>query len=174
MDVKLRRAAPTDAPALAIAHVAAWQQAYPGIVPESHLQGFTVERRTKCFRQSLANGAEETYVAEHDVQVVGFLTLGDCRDADGDVQTVGEIWGIYLLPEFWRKGIGRFLCEQAEAMLVSRGRSSAMLWVLEANGQAKRFYEAMGFEADGATKQVNLGAPIKAIRYHKKLKDAEP
>ena len=113
-------------------------------------------------------------MAEHDGQIVGFLTLGDCRDSDVNQQTTGEIWGIYLSPEYWRKGIGRFLSEQGEAMLVSRGRSFATLWVLEANDQTRRFYEAMGFETDGATKQLNLGAPLTAVRYRKKLKDAEP
>jgi ABC-type sugar transport system substrate-binding protein len=39
--------------------------------------------------------------------------------------------------------------------------------------QARRFYEAMGYEADGATKQVDLGAPFAAVRYRKSLKDAE-
>jgi hypothetical protein len=58
-------------------------------------------------------------------------------------------------------------------MLASRGRFFATLWVLDANAQARRFYEAMGFELDGATKEVNLGAPLKAVRYRKKLKDAE-
>jgi ribosomal protein S18 acetylase RimI-like enzyme len=173
MKVTLRRAISADAPAIARAHVASWQEAYPGIVPASHLQGFTIERTTERLRQSLASGAEETYVAEHDGEILGFLTLGDCRDTDVDQQTTGEIWGIYLSPEYWRKGIGRFLSEQGEAMLVSRGRSFATLWVLDANAQARRFYEAMGFELDGVTKQVSLGASLKAIRYCKKLKDAE-
>ncbi len=173
MKVNLRCATPNDAPALAKVLVASWQKAYPGIVPESHLQGFTIERRTERFHQSLASGVEETYVAEHDGEILGFLTLGDCRDTNVDQQITGEIWGIYLSPEHWRKGIGRFLSEQGEAMLVSRGRSFATLWVLDANAQARRFYEAMGFELDGATKEVNLGAPLKAVRYHKKLKDAE-
>jgi ribosomal protein S18 acetylase RimI-like enzyme len=173
MKVNLRRATPNDVPALAKAHVASWQKAYPGIVPEAHLQGFTIERTTERFRESLASGAEETYVAEHDGEILGFLTLGDCRDTDVDQQTTGEIWGIYLSPGHWRKGIGTFLSEQGEAMLISRGRSFATLWVLDANARARRFYEAMGFELDGATKEVNFGAPLKAVRYHKKLKDAE-
>ena len=178
MKVNLRRATPNDAPALAKAHVASWQKAYPGIVPDSHLKRFTVERCTERFRQSLPIGTEgacvaETYVAEHDGEILGFLAFGDCRDTDVDQQTTGEIWGIYLSPEHWRKGIGRFLCGQGEAMLVSRGRSFAILWVLDANAQARQFYEAMGFELDGATKEVNLGALLKAVRYHKKLKDAK-
>jgi ribosomal protein S18 acetylase RimI-like enzyme len=173
MKMTLRRATPADAPALATVHVASWHKAYRGIVPDSHLQGFTVERRTERFRESLATHAEETYVAESGGQIFGLLTLGDCRDADADHQTTGEIWGIYLSPEHWRKGIGRFLAEQGESILALRGRSVATLWVLEANEQARRFYEAVGFRTDGATKEVQLGAPLSAVRYCKKLKEAE-
>lgn len=165
--MNLRRATLDDAPALAKAHVESWLKAYRGIVPDARLHGFTVERQTERFRQSLAEDSEETYVAELDGQILGFLTLGDCRDSDVDHSTTGEIWGIYLLPQHWRKGIGRFLAKQGESMLASRGCSFVTLWVLEANGQARRFYEAVGFETDGATKQ-------KAIRYRKKLKDTEP
>ena len=172
--MNIRLATVDDATALAKIHVESWLKAYRGIVPDAHLHGFTVERRTERFRQSLADNSEETYVAELDGQILGFLTLGDCRDSDVDHSTTGEIWGIYLSPQHWRKGIGRFLAKQGESMLASRGCSVATLWVLEANGQARRFYEAMGFETDGATKEVELGAPLKAVRYRKKLKDAEP
>jgi ribosomal protein S18 acetylase RimI-like enzyme len=174
MEVNLRPATPADAAALAKMHVASWHQAYRGIVPDSHLQEFTAERQTERFCESLASHAEETYVAESGGQVLGFLTLGDCRDPNADRQTTGEIWGIYLSPDHWRKGIGRFLCTQSENMLVSRGCSFATLWVLEANDQARRFYEAMGFATDGETKQVELGAPLTAIRYRKELKSVAP
>jgi hypothetical protein len=46
MIASLRRANPDDAPALARVHVAAFHEAYHGIVPGSHLKEFTVERRT--------------------------------------------------------------------------------------------------------------------------------
>ncbi|MFC1525913.1 GNAT family N-acetyltransferase [Candidatus Latescibacterota bacterium] len=143
-------------------------------MPESHLQSFTVESRIGPFRQSLASGAEQTYVAECDGQVVGFLTVGDCRDADVDTQTTGEIWGIYLSPDYWRKGIGTSLSRYGEGLLRSRGRAVATLWVLEANDQARRFYEAMGFAPDGVTRQVDLGSPLTAIRYRKDLRTTEP
>ena len=121
MKVNLRHATLADATALAKVHVKSWHQAYHGIVPESHLKEFTVEHRTEYFRKSLTGGAEETYVIEHDGQILGFLTLGDCRDPDMDHEATGEIWGIYLSPEHWCKGIGRFLYEQGESILRSRG-----------------------------------------------------
>jgi GNAT superfamily N-acetyltransferase len=169
MDLNLRRAIPADAPGLAEIHVAAWQKAYPGIVPDSHLKAFTVERRTERFREALENGTEETYLVELDGRAIGILTLGDCRDADLDPRVTGEIWGIYLSPQYWRKGIGRLLFEKAEKMLADRGHKNAKLWVLEKHNQARQFYEAMGFKTDGMTKEMNLGATLRVVRYHKSL-----
>jgi putative acetyltransferase len=165
----LRRATADDAPALAKAHVDSWHAAYRGIVPESFLSGFTEQRRTAGFGQALAAGAEETYLVEQDGEVPGFLTVGACRDSDLDHVRTGEIWGIYVGSRHWRKGIGRFLCRRGEEMLRSRGHSVAVLWVLEKNVQARRFYEAMGYVSDGASKQVNLGTPLTVIRYRKEL-----
>lgn len=169
MKLELRRATAIDGPALAKVHVSSWREAYAGIVPSSHLRDCTVEFREKSFRESLASGGEETYVAEHSGKVVGFLTLGGCRDLDVDSCSTGEIWGIYVSPEWWRKGIGRYLCEQGEAILASRGYVFVKLWVLEANDQARAFYEAMGFECDGAIKQVNIGATLAVVRYQKRF-----
>lgn len=169
MGVRVRRATAEDAPGLARVHVAAWREAYRGIVPDSHFERFTVEARTERFRQSLAEGSEETYVAEAGGEIAGLLTLGGCRDADLDEGTMGEIWGIYLAPEHWRQGIGTTLCREGEGLLAARGYSAAVLWVLEANEQARRFYEALGFQADGAKKEVHLVAPLTAVRYRKEL-----
>jgi ribosomal protein S18 acetylase RimI-like enzyme len=92
-----------------------------------------------------------------------------CRDTDLDNSKTGEIWGIYILPEYWRRGFGRHLCEQGQKLLASRKFETATLWVLEANEQARRFYEAMGFSPDGTTKQLPRGIPLTTIRYRKPL-----
>jgi ribosomal protein S18 acetylase RimI-like enzyme len=171
--MNIRRAQESDAPALAKVHVDSWRAAYRGLVLDSVLQGFTYQGRTERFWQSLAMGSEETYLVEENGDVMGFLILGVCRDPDLNVDCTGEIWGIYISPNHWRKGLGKRLLEEAESMLKSRGYKEAVLWVLEGNQQARRFYEAMGFRLDGGIKDVNLGTPLKAVRYRKALGPAE-
>ena len=107
--MNIRRAQESDAPALAKVHVDSWQAAYRGLVPDSVLQGFTYQGRTERFWQSLATGSEETYLVEEDGSVMGFLVLGTCRDSDLNVDCTGEIWGIYISPDHWRKGLGKML-----------------------------------------------------------------
>ena len=110
----IRRATPADAQALAQLHIDAWRAAYRGLVPDAFLATLDAARRAERFRTSLAEGSEETFAAEVDGQILGFLTVGACRDADVDPDETGEIWGIYLAPEHWRRGVGRALCRYGE------------------------------------------------------------
>lgn len=171
--MEIRRATSDDAAALARVHIDSWRSAYRGLVHDSHLEGLDYERRAQRFRESLARNAEETYLAEEAGEVLGFLTLGGCRDTDADQKTTGEIWGIYLAPRQWRKGIGTVLCRYAERILTGRGYRSATLWVFAGNDQGRRFYEAMGYRADGATRMLSPGAPLEAFRYRRELGHAE-
>jgi ribosomal protein S18 acetylase RimI-like enzyme len=172
--MNIRRATSSDADALAKVHIDAWRMAYRGLVPDSYLDSLDYARRAERFRESLAADAGETYVAEGDQGMLGFLTLGACRDPELTGEPVGEIWGIYLAPRHWRRGIGRLLCRRGEEMLASRHYTHAVLWVFDGNQAARGFYEAMGYATDGASKVLHPGAPLKAIRYRKQLTSAEP
>jgi ribosomal protein S18 acetylase RimI-like enzyme len=165
----LRIAVTSDAEKCARVHVAAWQAAYRGLVPEAFLAGFTVEKRTTVVRTSLEAHSEETWLLEEGNEPVAILTIGPNRDEDLDKQKVGELWGIYITPTWWRRGIGTKLVNEAERMLSSRGYEQVVLWVLDGNGPARRFYEAMGYGVDGAEKMVTLGVSLKVVRYMKSL-----
>jgi len=154
---------------MAAVHIAAWRAAYRSLVPEPFLAALDRDRRTARFREFLKIGAGDTYIIESDNEPVGHLTIGPCRDADLDERTVGEIWGIYLEPGHWRRGIGSEVCRRAEEMLSAQGFGSVTLWVFEGNGAARRFYEAMGFMPDGMTKTIDVGASLLAVRYTKRL-----
>jgi ribosomal protein S18 acetylase RimI-like enzyme len=172
--IAIRPATPDDALPLSIVHTDSWRSAYRGLVPASILDGLDYDRRAVRFRESLAARTEETYLAEGDGEIFGFLTVGPCRDEDVDGEVTGEIWGIYLAPQHWRKGIGTVLCRYGEQLLRSRGYQQAVLWVFAGNAQARRFYEAVGFAADGASKMHDVGASLEVVRYRKGLEGAEP
>jgi ribosomal protein S18 acetylase RimI-like enzyme len=170
--MNIRRATPDDADAIAKIHVDSWRSAYRDLVPEAYLDKLDYGRRAQYLKNSLTEKSEEAYLWEQDGKVFGFLTLAQCRDADVDQKTTGEICGIYLDPENWRKGIGRELCRYSEGLLGTRGNLSIVLWVFAGNDQARRFYEAMGFETDGASRIINPGTPLEIIRYRKDIKNA--
>jgi len=168
--VRIRPAETTDALALARVHVDSWRVAYRGLVPDTALDSLSYESSAGRFRDAIATQQEETYCADESGVILGFVTLGACRDADLNSVISGEIWGLYLSPEHWRKGIGTILCRHAENLLAARQHRQAVLWVFEANDQARRFYEEMGFELAGAAKPLLVGgAMLTAIRYKKSL-----
>jgi ribosomal protein S18 acetylase RimI-like enzyme len=167
--MKLRQATAADVPVLARVHLDSWRPTYRGLVSESFLQTRTCERTEERWREFLANSTAKTYVVQSRNKTVGVVTLGGARDADVDAPRTGEIWGLYLSPEHWRKGIGRQVIAEAERILRSGGYGVVVLWVLEANEPARRFYETMGFALDGASHELDLGEPVKAVRYRKGL-----
>jgi ribosomal protein S18 acetylase RimI-like enzyme len=146
----IRKAAPEDALGIAEVQVAAWHAAYRGLVPDVRLDAFTVEARHAAWTRILSdpNDRARTTVFVRDGVVVGFASVGPSRDADGS----GEVWALYVHPGAWGSGAGRALLEEGLAHLSELGFASAMLWVLEGNTRAIRFYEAAGFHLDGATK----------------------
>ena len=98
--MELRRATPSDAEIMAKLHVDAWRAAYRGLVPDAFLDALEVDRWAERFREWLSAQVEETYLAEQDGDLLGMLTIGACRDEDIDQAITGEIWGIYLAPQY--------------------------------------------------------------------------
>jgi len=138
-------------------------------VPDAHLEHMSVKRSTAHHREALAEGRFEAYLAWEAGEALGFVGVGSCRDGDVDVRVAGEIWGIYVLPSRWRRRIGARLCRFAEQILRARGFSTVVLWVFAGNASARRFYEAMGYAPDGASKILEVGRPLEAIRYRRGL-----
>jgi GNAT superfamily N-acetyltransferase len=89
---------------------------------------------------------------------------------DTDPQRTGEVFAIYVDPDVWGTGAGRQLMAGAVAELTRLGYIDAILWVLDANDRARRFYVLAGWEEDGASKtDGSRGFDITEVRYRKTL-----
>lgn len=163
--MSLRRALPSDAAALGHVVVEGWRAAYTGLMPEAILAAHRVEDRAANFQQRLeAGGAERCFLVESDGEVVGFVWIGPSRDEDAG--EAGEIYALYLLPSCWGRGLGRALFQRACEELAASGHRAVTLWVLDDNARGRRFYEAAGMRADGATKiEVDRGFELPHLRY---------
>ena len=145
MDVRIREAVPEDAGPMAKVHIDTWRTAYAGIVPSEHLAGLSYERREAVWVQILTRDqpAQCNFVAETvGGEIVGFAGGGPERE--GDSTHRGELYAIYLLREHQRGGIGRRLACAVARGLLCAGFDSMLLWVLEENHTARRFYESLG------------------------------
>ena len=141
-------------------HCTSWQEAYRGIVSDRYLDTMTVAATTARARQF----PENTLVAKDREKVVGFAVYGPSRDED--LPDAGEVVAIYVLSAYTGRGIGYRLMNEAFARLSEY--DTILVWVLEKNERAIRFYHRYGFEFDGCRKQWNLGTPVSIVRMIKK------
>ncbi len=146
--IGIRRARPADASAIAAVHVAAWQSAYPGILPEAYLARLSAIRQAAHYDQAIraeggvfvaaAWGAD--LPAGSPPRIVGFTTAGLAR-ASGIAE--GEIETLYVLDDWRDRGLGRRLMRAAAGYLQGRGCRSVFLWVLRDN-PSRWFYLRLG------------------------------
>jgi GNAT superfamily N-acetyltransferase len=159
--VAVRRAQAGDAAALGEIHVRTWQSAYEHVFGAERLARMSAARRTEQWRRWLAEGVDAWVFEEEDGSVVGFVWVGDSREAEGE----GELFAIYVLPDSWGSGAGRELMAVGRDALRAAYPTS-ILWVLEDNPRARRFYEREGWELDGGRKEDELlGTTVVEVRY---------
>lgn len=75
---------------------------------------------------------------------------------------VGEIIALYVLKDYYGKGVSEQLMHAAFDVL--NHFSEIYLWVLKDNKRAVAFYQKMGFSFDGQEKILKLGKPVKELR----------
>jgi ribosomal protein S18 acetylase RimI-like enzyme len=166
----IRRATSEDAQAIATIQVHGHRFAYAGILPQPASTEEWIARRTEAWRSHLApDSSRHTFVAEREARAIGFVTVGPADDEPLPA-TSGKLFALYLEPDVIGSGVGRALCDQAVVELRARGFADAVLWVLEENERARRFYERGGWSFDGARNDhVRDGQLRHELRYRRRL-----
>ena len=171
MRLTIQPVLPEDAYAYTLTHIACWQSAYQGIIPDEYLAHMPeeTEQRVERLKQSIEEGTDgfSYYYAQLDGKMVGRLILNKSRDEDKP--DAGEITAIYLLQDYWDKGYGREMMDYAMAQFEEMGYCEVILWVQEENQKARRFYEKCGFAFDGTKKEITIGKPLVVTRYIRNL-----
>jgi GNAT superfamily N-acetyltransferase len=165
--VELREACRGDELAVADVHVRAWQEAYRGLMPDEHLDALDPRERARRYTFGADDpGAPTTVVAvatDDDAEpIVGFTTI--CRSRDADSPDVGEVVALYVDPARYQGGVGRLLMAEARRRLVESGFTDALLWVLDGNDRAARFYEREGWKPDGARRVEHPYGVVSNVR----------
>jgi GNAT superfamily N-acetyltransferase len=168
--MEIRRALADDALGVASVHVRSWQAAYRGLLPDAYLDQLDVEARRERWMQTIAETdwpRSGTLVAtEANANVVGFAHIGPARDDDLDPAVIGELAAIYASPDVWGSGVGRRLMAAAVNVLRDAAFTDAILWVLEGNDRAQRFYEIGGWQLDGAGQDIVIAdTTLVEVRY---------
>ncbi len=171
--VTLRRAARSDADAIADVHARSWQVTYRGLLPAEVIDRVVGGRAARADRIRVplgdADAPEHFFVALEGAAMVGMAVTAPSRDPDA-TPTTGELQAIYLAPEAIGRGLGRALHDRALDDLRERGFTEATLWVLSENDRACRFYEIAGWRTDGEAKDEELaGGTLHEIRYRRRI-----
>ena len=160
----IRRARAADAATVGGIHVASWDVAYRGIMPDDVIARTDLAYRTAFWQERLADDAWPVFLLEVEARPVAFCQMIPTTDPDDDPTRVGHITSLHVLPGLRGKGYGRRLMEHVLAEFRRRRFSEVTLWVLEENRNARSFYEASGFAFDGGRKSYPRTS-VPEVRY---------
>lgn len=159
--MELRPVQPTD-DRLAISRIyaASWRYAYREILPADYLASIPDDR----WAQTIDRPGMQSLLLEEDGVLLG--TTGFCPSRWPERADWGEIVSLYLVPETMGKGYGIRLLHGAMDALSGMGFSDLLLWVLEENARARRFYEKAGFRCSDARMEQEIGGRVvREVQY---------
>ncbi len=137
---------------------------------DSYLDGLDAARRSDYWCAALSDipsgvqsamewptGLLSVLVAVRDGDVMAMASLGDNRSPDDEDSPSGELWMLNVDPAAWGSCVATAIHDEALAALARDGHRRVVLWVVEQNHRARRFYEREGWTVDGASKLEKIG-----------------
>jgi ribosomal protein S18 acetylase RimI-like enzyme len=186
--IDIRSGLAGDAAAIARVRRDSWFAAYTGIIDRAVIDRATATGGRAVdpppYRRTLVA------VGGEDPAVIGYAAFGPERTVvsalppmtaapgmppapapPGDLTPAGqagdtaELYALYVAPAWWSTGAGRALMGAVLAALGEARYLKVVLWVLEDNVRARRFYERAGFAPDGATNVLAGLGGVLEVRY---------
>jgi ribosomal protein S18 acetylase RimI-like enzyme len=151
-----------DDRALAEAHAATWRYAYAGILPGVTLERM-ISRRGPSWWSRMHDRGARALVLDCDGTLAGYATLG--RSRAPALRPRGEIYELYVRPEFQGCGLGRRLFTEGRAQLRRHGLDGLLVWALADNEIACRFYRAMGGAECAHCRDRFCGVPLEKVGF---------
>lgn len=148
-------------------HTRSRASAYAGLVPAEALATMRPAAMALWWSERWAweRDTHRLIVAEGAGDIEGFAYLGP-----SETRGAVELYAIHVTPERVGTGVGRALMSTAIEELTKLRRHRAVLWVVEGNDRARRFYERGGWQADGARRKGTIGpARTHQLRYSRRL-----
>lgn len=139
--IEVRPAKAADATAIASTHDQAWRAAYQGIIPGAELEKLINRRGPQWWDSAIRKGSRVSVLMFNDT-LAGYANYG--RNRARSLHFEGEIYELYLRPEYQGLGFGRRLFVCARRDLAQSGLRSMVVWALSDNEPATDFYRALG------------------------------
>jgi GNAT superfamily N-acetyltransferase len=161
-EITIRSARSGDARGIARLDVEIWRTTYAGVLSTAYLVGLSDRRREAGWRAVILREPRDVRVAVNGTGAI--LGFGSCGPNRGNRAYTGEVFTLYVAPEWQNQGIGRRLLIALFRRLVVTGRRSAILWVLRDN-PSRFFYERLGAQQVSRKPLAVGGATVEAIAY---------
>jgi ribosomal protein S18 acetylase RimI-like enzyme len=141
LTIDIRPAAAKDADQIADVHASAWEKTYQGLIPHKSLRTMIDRRHGNWWERAIRRGTS-VMVVDMGGMVAGYCTFGLNRARA--LPQEGEIYELYIRPEYQGIGIGTRLFAAARASLSNHGCKGLVVWAIEENGMATSFYHGQG------------------------------
>ena len=167
MNITICLAKPNDASDMAEVHMRSWEVAYKDIIPMEYIKRKNATR-PDLFKRIITDENTTQYVIQVDNKTVGIMGIGEAMGDDID-DSYYELYGIYLHPDYYRKGIGTQAVNFAFDKALELGKRFMNVWVFAENINSINFYKKCGFITDGKTKTLDCDKVMECIRMKKDL-----
>ena len=161
-EIAIRPARPGDARHIARLDVETWRATYAGILATPFLVGLSSQRREIGWSAVIEREPRDVRVAiDDDGEILGF---GSCGRTRGNGEFAGEVYTLYVSPDWQNQGIGRLILVALFERLVDLGCRSAIIYVLRDN-PGRFFYQRLGGREVKRKVFAVGGKRIEAIGY---------
>ena len=164
--MRIRPGTAADIEEVSRVYAQAWKETYQGLAPDPFVNGMTAGAAAQIFRDSLQDIHHSYFfhVAEAPQRrLVGFCDGG--KERSHPESGLGELYAIYILKEFQKKGTGRLLFDAAVESLLKSGMKSMVVWVLE-QSPYRKFYESLHGTLQPGTKKLEVaGQSLQLVSY---------
>lgn len=139
--IDIRQARLQDAEAITAVHDEAWRTAYLGIIPGGTLARMINRRGVHWWESAIDRGSRIQVVTVAGV-LAGYGSFG--RNRALALSAGGEIYELYVKPDYQGMGLGRRLFASCRREMANRGLDGLAVWALAENDLACAFYRGLG------------------------------
>ena len=153
--MRIVEARSSDANLVGNIHSTAWKETYENIFEREYLEQDTEEKRQQEFIESLEDISIRCFLLYNSTVPIGIMKIRIDKE-------FCEIESLYLLKSGRRKGVGtraiQFVIKEFSNMKI-------LLWTLEINESARKFYDKNGFCDTGERRIIVRGKDFVQMKY---------
>ncbi len=143
--MKIRMAKKEDAEGIAHVKVTTWRQTYKNIIKDDYLEELDEASIQKSYAKWIEWHQSTIMVLEDKEKIVGYASGGEARTED--YQGYGEVYALYVLPQYQKRGRGESLMYYMIRSLMQKGYDDLVIWCLSGNPN-QGFYKRLGAQPD--------------------------